>query len=71
MGSEQERIVLIEKRLFELEKYLNAMLNHQQIGASPVVQGFMQESREIFQREFSNLLSLCDADEVELGLGLV
>jgi hypothetical protein len=31
----------------------------------------MQESREIFQREFSNLLSLCDADEVELGLGLV
>jgi len=28
MGSEQERIVLIEKRLFELEKYLNAMLNH-------------------------------------------
>lgn len=31
----------------------------------------MQESREIFQREFSNLLSLCDIDEVELGLGLV
>ena len=62
---------MIEKRLFELEKYLNAMLSHEQVGASPIIEGFMQDSREIFQREFSNLLSLCDADEVELGLGMV
>ena len=47
------------------------MLSHEQVGASPIIEGFMQDSREIFQREFSNLLSLCDADEVELGLGMV
>lgn len=69
IGSQQEKVIIIEKRLFQLQRYLNFLISHREIATSIILQIFLEESTEVFQKQTNNLLSIMQEQEKELQLG--
>jgi hypothetical protein len=63
VGAEREKVVIIEHRLLELEKYLSFLLNHQELAQSQVLEIFICESPDIFAKQFRYLEDVLRREE--------